>query len=250
MAVLGATSPRLEELLSGHLTHIPRVQLVHPTLAMEAGEAYLSALDEAASGRLEPFLLVVEGALFDEALAADGSFSGLGHRDGRRIPVESWVSRLAPLATAVIAIGTCATWGGVPAADGNVTGAMGLGDLLGSGFRSRSGLPIVNVPGCAPSGDGFIEVISYTLLHLGGIVPLDLDDQGRPRWLYADSTPLLGSVEPNRQRELCEPVAADCPVPRVGWINHMGGCAAVGGACIGCTRADFPDSTLPLVLGR
>ncbi|MGH9185280.1 MAG: hydrogenase expression protein HypE [Acidimicrobiales bacterium] len=250
MAVLGAMGPRLEELLSGHLTHIPRIQLVHPALALEAGEAYLAALDQAVSGQLEPFLLVVEGSLFDEARAGDGSFSGLGHRAGRRIPVEQWVLDLAPMASAVIAIGTCATWGGIPAADGNVTGAMGLPAFLGPAFRARSGLPLVNVPGCAPSGDAFIEVISYTLLHLGGIVPLALDDEGRPRWLYADSTPLARARQPGRQRELGPHVTADCPVPRLGWINHIGGCAAVGGACNGCTRPDFPDVTLRLLVGH
>lgn len=250
MAVLGAMAPRLEELLSGHLTHIPRIELVHPALALEAGEAYLNALDQAEAGELEPFLLVVEGSLFDESLAGDGSFSGLGHRGGARLTVESWVRRLAPVASAVIAIGTCATWGGVPAAQGNVTGAMGLGALLGPGFRARSGLPLVNVPGCAPSGDAFIEVISYTLLHLGGIVPLDLDDQGRPRWLYAESTPIQRARQPGSELSPASPLTAECPVPRVGWINHIGGCAAVGGACTGCTRHDFPDVTLPLSVGR
>jgi hydrogenase small subunit len=258
MAVLGAMGPRLEELLSGHLTHIPRIQLVHPSLALDAGDEYLAALDQAVAGELDPFLLVIEGALFDESRAGEGSFSGCGQRAGRRITVEQRVLELAPMAAAVIAIGTCATWGGIPAAEGNVTGAMGLRQFLtrfmpesaDGAFRSRSGLPLVNVPGCAPSGDAFIEVISYTLLHLGGIVPLDLDDQDRPRWLYADSVPLTPTHRAQPTRPAPIDATADCPVPRVGWINHLGGCAAVGGACVGCTRPDFPDVTLRLVIGR
>ncbi|MFP5298919.1 MAG: hydrogenase expression protein HypE, partial [Actinomycetota bacterium] len=193
MSALGATSPRLEELLSGQLTHFPSVSLIHPALNLESGERYLDQLRAALRSELDPFILVVEGSLFDQALAGSGTFSGLGDEDGQPIPVERWVQDLASAATAVIAIGTCATWGGIPAARGNVTGAMSLTDLLGGDFRSRADLPVINVPGCAPNGDAFIETITYALLHLGGLVPLDLDDLNRPRWLYARPVPLQGA---------------------------------------------------------
>src|SRR2546430_13489089 len=52
----------------------------------------------------------------------------------------------------LLAIGTCATWGGVPAAEGNPTGAMGLMDFLGKDYKSALGLPVINIPGCAPVG--------------------------------------------------------------------------------------------------
>ena len=247
MAVLGATAPRLEELLSGHLTHIPRVGLVHPALALDGGDEYLAVLEDAAAGGLGRFLLVVEGSVFDENLAGTGSFSGLGSRDGQPVPVGEWIERLAPAAAAVIAIGTCAAWGGIPAARGSATGATGLGAALGEDFRSRSGLPVVNVPGCAPSGDAFIEVLSYTLLHLGNIVPLDLDDQGRPRWLYSTPVPLQRARRDGADRATVPVLHAECPVPAQGWINRLGGCGAVGGSCSGCTRPDFPDRGLALV---
>jgi hydrogenase small subunit len=250
MAVLGATAPSFEELLSGHLTHVPRIELVHPALALEAGDEYLSVLEQAASGALEPFLLVVEGSIFDESFAGAGSFSGLGSRAGQPIPVGEWVERLAPAAAAVIAIGTCAASGGVPAARGNVTGATSLGALLGAEFRAKSGLPIVNVPGCAPSGDAFIEVLSYTLLHLENIVPLDLDEFGRPAWLYSTAIPLERVRQPGIRREPAEEMTAMCPVPSRGWINHIGGCGSVGGACTGCTRTDYPDVALELLISR
>jgi hydrogenase small subunit len=53
---------------------------------------------------------------------------------------------LAPKAWGVVAIGTCATYGGIHAMAGNPTGCMGLADYLGWDFRSAGGLPIVNVP--------------------------------------------------------------------------------------------------------
>ena len=250
MAVLGATSPRLEELLAGRLTHVPKVELIHPALALEAGDAYLEDLERARRGELDPYILVVEGSLFDQARAGSGAFSRLGTRNGEPLTVERWVSELAPGAEAVIAIGTCAAWGGIPAARGNPTGAMGLEAYLGRGFHSRGGLPIVNVPGCAPNGDSFVELLSYVLLHLGGLVPLHLDEAGRPRWLYAATTPLRRPRVPYVDREPVEPLSADCSVPSRGWINHLGGCALVGGTCNGCTRPDFPDRLLPLVVPR
>lgn len=245
MSVLGATGPRLEELLTGHLTVVPRIELVHLALALD-GHEYLARLEAAARGALDPFLLVVEGCFFEQP--ENGYFSGLGERDGP-VPVSEWVERLVIRAAAVLAIGTCATWGGVPAAAGNVTGAKSVNDLLGPSFVSRSGLPVVNVPGCPPSGDAFIEVLSYTLLHLDGTVPLDLDGLGRPRWVYAESTPVHPVLQTTGD-ELDADEQADCPVPRRGWINRLGGCSSVGGSCVGCTRPDFPDTTLPLARGR
>ena len=246
MSVLGATSPRLEEFLAGGLTHIPRIEFIHPALALEAGDRYLEALNRARLGQLDPFILVLEGSVFDERLAGDGSFSRLGQVAGQAVAVEDWIAWLAPPAAAVIAIGTCATWGGVPAARGTVTGAMGLEAFLGKDFRSRSGLPIVNVPGCAPNGDAFVELLSYVLLHLGGLVPLELDGLNRPLWLYTHSTPLQPVRGLNQTWEEADE-RADCSVPVRGWINHLGGCALVGGACNGCTRPDFPDRTLRVI---
>ncbi|MBK6799709.1 MAG: hypothetical protein IPG76_23800 [Acidobacteria bacterium] len=60
-----------------------------------------------------------------------------------------------------MAIGSCATWGGIPAAEGAPFPVKGLEDHLGSHFRSRGGLPVINVPGCAPTGEGFIETLIY-----------------------------------------------------------------------------------------
>ena len=246
MSVLGATSPRLEELIEGTLTR-RRIHVLHPGLSLESGDQYIATLENAARGDFHPLILVVEGALFDERLAGEGSFSGLGQRAGQPISVGEWVSRLAPQAAAVIAIGTCSTWGGIPAASGSATGAMSLEAFLGKDFRSSAGLPIVNVPGCPPNGDSFVEVLTYVLLHLDELVPLDLDDQNRPRWLYSEVTPLRRARLPYVQREPDEELTAACPVPSHGWINHLGGCAAVGGSCNGCTRPDFPDRTIQLV---
>lgn len=243
MSVLGGTSPRLEELLAGHLTRRP-VVLHHCLLSADAGEAYLAPLHDAAAGGVHPLIVVVEGSLYDEPAGAV-RFSRLGRDPGGDddATVARWVERLAAHADAVLAIGTCATYGGIPAAAGSITGAHGVAVHLGDRYRSRGELPVVDVPGCAPSGDAFLEVLNYVVLHLEGLVPLELDEQRRPRWLYHDETPIVapGGAAPSG-------ATAACPVPTRGWINRLGGCATVGGGCVGCTSPGFPDQTLPLAM--
>ena len=81
-----------------------------------------------------------------------------------------------------MACGTCATYGGIHAMQGNPTGAMGLADYLGWDWKSKAGLPIVNVPGCPVQPDNFMETVLYLLYQVAGLAPMiPLDDQLRPR---------------------------------------------------------------------
>jgi hydrogenase small subunit len=250
MAVLGAAEPGLEDLLLGQVPDAPHMTLVHPILALESGAAYRALLERAAHGQLTPFILVLEGSVLDESLAGSGTFSRLGEdADGRPLTVAAWIDRLAPCAEAVIAIGSCATWGGVPAAAGSPTGAMGLEAYLGRDFRSHADLPVINVPGCAPPGAAFIETLMYVCLHLAKLVPFELDDERRPRWLYhelAHPLPPYADYVPAHAYDVAQRPAVGCPVPQQGWMKGIGGCASVGGACIGCTDRDFSDRYLNL----
>lgn len=250
MAVLGASEPSLEDLLLGRVPDAPRITLVHPSLALESGDAYRAQLERAAAGELTPFILVLEGSVLDESLAGSGSFSRMGvDADGRPLTIAAWIDRLAPHAEAVIAIGSCATWGGIPAAAGSPTGAMGLQAYLNGDFRSRAGLPVINVPGCAPSGDAFVETLIYVCLHLAKLVPLELDDERRPRWLYTELThplPPRTDYTPAQAYDRASRPVIGCPVPSRGWMKGIGGCAEVGGCCIGCTAPDFADRYLAL----
>ncbi len=250
MAMLGAAKPGIEDLILGNVQGVPPVTVIHSALAMESGDAYRGYLERAAEGALSPFILVLEGSVMDESLAGEGSFTRLGSKpDGRPQVISEWIDRLAPRAEAVVAIGSCAAWGGIPAAAGSVTGARGLQDYLGPDFISRAGLPVVNVPGCAPSGEGFIETLTYVFHHLAKMIPLDLDDENRPAWLYLDQThPLPPRTEygPDTKQDLAHRPTVGCPVPKRGWMRTFGGCATVGGCCIGCTARDFTDQYLSL----
>ncbi|MBI3461992.1 MAG: hydrogenase expression protein HypE [Planctomycetes bacterium] len=249
MAMLGAAEPGIEDLLLGRVADVPPINLVHPVLAVESGDDYRAHLERAAQGELAPFVLVLEGSVLDESRAGAGSFSRLGMQGEQPITTAAWISRLAPQAEAIVAIGSCATWGGIPAAAGNVTGAMGLEEYLGRDFKSRVGLPIVNVPGCAPPGEAFLETLVSVCLHLAGLVPLELDEEHRPQWLYSEPAhpmPPRAAHLPADVYSVEQRPSVGCPVPAQGWMNGIGGCAHVGGCCIGCTARDFADRYLEL----
>ena len=62
---------------------------------------------------------------------------------------------------------------------------MGLADYLGWDWRSKAGLPIVNVPGCPVQPDNFMETLLYLLYQVAGLAPMiPLDEQLRPTWLF------------------------------------------------------------------
>src|SRR5262245_20752237 len=197
IAVAGATNPSVESLLAGAVPAMPKVLLHHPVLSVEAGHEFVRNFELAWQGKLaDPYVVVYEGSIADERIAAKtgGYWAALGVEEvdgkARPVPTAEWLYRLSPGAAAVLAIGTCATWGGVPAAFGNATGAMSVMDFLGADYRSAFGLPVVNVPGCAPIGDNFMETVAAVLLFLQGVGPRpEFDGLGRPELLFWQTCP-------------------------------------------------------------
>jgi len=265
VAVTGATHPRLEQLLAGAIPGLPRVELVHCLLSTESGSEWTANLLMAERGGLDaPYILTWEGSVLDESTAGDGSWSGLGQDPltGRQIPTTEWLDRLAPGAAAVIAVGTCAAWGGIPAAAGNPTGSRGITDHLGDGYRSAAGVPVVKIPGCAPLGDNYTETVAALLLHLNGLAPLpELDDLGRPAWLFTETVHSSCARLSYYERGVfaaeldgnaclvelgCWGPIVQCNITERGVIGGAGGCMSMGGICIGCTMPGFPDRFSPL----
>ncbi|MDP1804012.1 MAG: hypothetical protein Q8K72_02490, partial [Acidimicrobiales bacterium] len=153
VAVTGATTPSVESLLLGAHPGLPRLILHHPVINVESGPHYLRAAEDAIQGKLDaPYVVILEGSIADETMVhgVGGYWSAQGEEpwgpggEHRAVSASEWVARLADGAAASIAIGTCATWGGIPAAEGNPPGAMSLMDLLGKDYRSALGVPVVN----------------------------------------------------------------------------------------------------------
>src|SRR5271167_549857 len=128
IAMTAATQPSIEDVVLGQLPWIPKVNLHNPFLAMENGDDFLRRFHLAAEGELAPFILVVEGSIPNENNKEEGYWASFGtdQKTGQPITTCEWIDRLAPKAWAVIAAGTCATYGGIHAMEGNPTGCMGL----------------------------------------------------------------------------------------------------------------------------
>ena len=273
ITVAGATNPGIEGLLHGTVPAMPKVLLHHPVLSVEAGAEFMQSFKDAHAGKLEdPYVVVFEGSVPDERIAArtGGYWSAMGSEvmsgeaeggGNRMVPTTEWLTRLAPGAAATIAIGTCATWGGIPSAEGNPTNAMSVMDWLGKDYRSAFGLPVINIPGCAPQGDNFTETVFAVLLFLQGLGPLPtFDELGRPSWLYGETVHRgcnragyyeeglfaheYGGAECLVEIGCWGPIV-NCNIVKRGAINHMGGCMEAGGVCIACTMPGFPDKFSP-----
>lgn len=265
IAITAATQPSLEELVLGAIPGIPKVRLHNPFLSYENGDEFMDLFHRAAAGKIEPFILVIEGSIPDETNKAEGYWAAFGtnKETGQPITTCEWIDQLAPKAWAVVAAGTCATYGGIHAMAGNPTGCMGLADYLGWSWKSKTGIPIVCVPGCPVLPDNFMETLLYLLYQFSGRSPMiPLDAALRPTWLFsqtvhegcdrggyyeqAEFAEELGSRTCIVKLGCWGPVV-QCNVGKRGWINGVGGCPNVGGICIGCTMPGFPDKFMPFM---
>jgi hydrogenase small subunit len=262
VSITAATQPSLEDVVLGNIPGLPKVRLHNKVLAYENGDELMDAYYKAERGELDPFVLVIEGSIPNEKIKPEGFWAAMGvdNATGQPIPTTQWIDRLAPKAWGVIAIGTCATYGGIHAMSGNPTGAMGLADYLGWNFRSKGGLPIVNVPGCPVQPDNFMETVLYLLYQAAGLAPMiPLDDYLRPTWLFGrtvhegcdragyyeqgDFAAEYGSIKCLVKLGCWGPVV-DCNVPKRGWMNGIGGCPNVGpiSSCPSWTSRPAPGS--------
>jgi hydrogenase small subunit len=265
VSITAASLPSLEDVVLGAIPGLPKVHLHNKVLAYETGDDFMAAFHRAARGDLEPFIFVVEGSIPNEKINGDGYWTSMGNdpATGEPITVNEWIDRLAHKAWAVVAIGTCATYGGIHAMAGNPTGSMGLADYLGWDFRSAGGLPIVNVPGCPVQPDNFMETLLWVLHQAAGLAPtIPLDEQLRPTWLFGKTVHEgcdraayyeQGDFAKDYNSPKCivkigcwGPVV-NCNVTKRGWMDGVGGCPNVGGICIGCTMPGFPDKFMPFM---
>ena len=138
----------------------------HETLMAASGYQAEAALKKAMEENAGKYVLVCEGSI---PTNKDGLFLELGGKPGIKLLKEA-----ASNAAAIIAIGSCASWGGVPSADPNPTGAMGVDSII-------TDKPIVNLPGCPPNPYNLLAVVlEYVTM---GKLPA-LDELHRPKFAY------------------------------------------------------------------
>jgi len=217
----------------------------HETLMAGSGDVAERALQRAIDQYSGKYILIVEGAV---PTKDNGIYCRIGGKTFLSI-----VQNAASGAAYKVAVGTCASFGGIPAAGDNPTGCKGLKDVVGGA--------VINIPGCPPHPDWIVGTIVSLLLF--GRIP-ELDKYGRPKIFYGklihENCPRRGGYEqgefikkfgeelPNIDGCLgakgCRgPVAsADCP-QRL-WNSGVNFCIASNAPCAGCVEPTFPQFPL------
>ena len=219
----------------------------HHTLQAASGDFAEQARKSSLQLNHGKLLLIVDGSV---PTALQGGCSTIAGVDNL-----SLLTHCLEAAEAVVAVGTCAAFGGLAAASPNPTGAMGLAELMQAGKVPRR--PLVNLPGCPP----IPEVMSAVLAHrvAFGRFP-DLDVLGRPLAFYGetvhDRCSRRGHYEAGRFSKHFDDEGA-----RAGWCLFELGCKGPlthnacssirwngvsnpvesGHPCLGCSEPNFWD---------
>lgn len=162
-ALLRSSAPTVDDLLFDVLS----LEFHHALMACAGNDAE-HQLDDAVEHFKGKYLLFVEGSI---PTAMNGNYGTIGP-SGETF--QEHLARLSKDAAAVVAVGTCATFGGVPAASPNPTGAVGVMDLV-------KGKPIVNIPACPANPANMVGVVLHYVLT--GQVP-ELDSLLRPKFAF------------------------------------------------------------------
>jgi [NiFe] hydrogenase small subunit len=218
----------------------------HETVMAAAGQQAEDALHAAVKRYNGKFICVVEGAV---ATKYNGAYGKIGGRTFLEIAND-----VCKKAAATIAIGACATYGGIQKAAPNPGGYKGVGDAIG--------IKTVNIAGCPPNPINFIgTVVNYLLL---GKLP-ELDSYGRPLFAYGktvhDQCPRRSHFE---NGEFVTEFGSE--EAKMGYCLYEMGCKGpstynncptakfndgtsfpieAGHPCIGCSEPDFWDKMSP-----
>jgi hydrogenase small subunit len=141
----------------------------HHTLQAASGTAAEQAREEAMKENFGKYLLIVDGSIPTKDGGLYSTIAGVSNLE--------MLKESAKGAAAVISVGTCAAFGGIPKAHPNPTGAVPVSDII-------TDKPIVNVSGCPPIGGVITGVLAHYLTF--GAIP-ELDDYGRPKAFFGDT---------------------------------------------------------------
>jgi hydrogenase small subunit len=229
----------------------------HPTIMGAAGNTAAATLKQVQSRG--NYILVLEGAV---PTAFGGAPCVVYNYNGAEVTFQQAVQELTARALVTVCVGTCASFGGIPASGANPTRAMSI--------RQLTGRPTINISGCPANPDWVVWAVVQLLLGN----PVTLDEDGRPSALYstghtgAAEVPYIHEKCPRNPGQTGTPLALNfgengcclrdlgCRGPftksrcEASW-NGIGGhlppeahpghwCIGINGPCHGCVEKTFP----------
>lgn len=216
----------------------------HHTLQAASGHAAEAAREAAMKAHWGKYLLIVDGSI----PIADPGYSciaGISNLD--------MLKETAAGAAAIVAVGTCAAYGGIPHANPNPTGAVAVSEII-------KDKPIINVPGCPPIPIVMTSVLAQFLTF--GLDSIEVDELGRPKAFYGETIHDRCYRRPFYDKGLFAE-GFDDEGARQGWCLYKLGCKGpttksvcatvkwndgtsfpiqAGHPCLGCTEPDFWDN--------
>lgn len=254
MSFLNAEEPTVVELVTDFGINI----LWHPSIGLEIGEQVSDLLKDCISKKVQLDILVFEGSIV-QGPNGSGTMNYFADR-----PMKDWVKELSEVAQFVVAIGDCATWGGIPAVPPNPSESTGMqflkknkGGFLGADYVSQAGLPVINIPGCPAHPDWITQILVG--IATGRAKDILLDSYQRPKTFFTDFVQ-TGCPNVNNfaqkvdghfgKRGGCLFYEVGCRGPmthascnRILW-NRQSSKTRVNHPCLGCTEPGFPHNDL------
>ncbi len=254
VSMLNSVSPTIKNILIDEVVPGKHINLrYHATLMAGQGDAAIEEMETISAKKKGSYILVMEGAI---PTASNGAHGSLGEKDGKPVSMASRVEHLSKNALAVIALGTCAAYGGIAAGAPNPSGCLGVDAFL---KQKKVNVPLINIPGCAPHPDWFVGTVAGLMLN-GLPKPDELDEHKRPKAFYGklihENCPRRAYFDEGKfARKFGDPgclnelgckgrvTYADCPLRL--WNHGTNWCIGSGGSCIGCVEPGFPDLLAP-----
>lgn len=211
------------------------------------GESATKVLEDAVKRQRKDFVLIVEGAIPTK----NDLYCTIGEDEAthKAVGVRKWVEELGKNAMAIVSVGTCSAYGGIPAAKNKVTGENPTGSVAVS--EIFKGKTVLNIPGCPPHPDWMIGTLLHVLLK--GLP--QLDEYGRPTMYYGKTVHEQCERLYYYKRGMfakqwgdegclynlgCLGMDSGCDIPVRKW-NTVNSCTDCGSGCIGCTEKAFPE---------
>ena len=215
----------------------------HPNLMALAGDSAV-ALAEAAYGK-GGYYLAVEGGV---PTAFGGCTCWAWTYNNQDVTFQQAVTDLATNAKAILAVGTCAAFGGIPAAGPNPTGVKGVKAATGTTK------PVINLAGCPPHPDWVFGTLAQVLAN-PNVLPT-LDSSGRPTSIYGNTVhsacprlntdPAITYGVDNACLMMmgCQGPITHANCPSQLWNNKQNWCIDGNARCLGCTEPGYPGTQL------